>query len=385
MPFFMALRMPAAALAFVAFIGFASPAEAQSIETTARQAIVLDANSGRILMEKDADHRMPTASMSKLATGYMVFEALEDGRITLDTKFPVSEKAWRKQGSKMFVDLGSSVSVSDLLRGVIVQSGNDATIVLAEGLAGTEEAFAEAMTAKMKEIGLNSTNLKNASGWPDPDHYSTPRDLARLAQVIIEKFPEYYEIYSEHDFTYNGITQGNRNPLLYRDMGADGLKTGHTEEAGYGLVASAKRGERRVIAVLSGMSSMQERADESAKLIEWAFANFDTYQLYEPGAVVHSAPVWLGQKAEVPMVLEQAVHLTLSRTEEAKFEKYIELTQPVPAPIRKGDQVGTLVVDAPGLAERRYPLVAGEDVGSLDFMGRVQAALTHIVFGSNRL
>ena len=359
----------------------ASPVSAQTIQTDAREAIVLDHATGRILLEKASDTRMPTASMSKLATMYMVFEAIENGRLQLDDELPVSEKAWSKGGSKMFVEVGSSVSVSDLIRGVIVQSGNDATIVLAEALGGTEDAFAQSMTRRMHEIGMTSSNFMNASGWPDPEHYSTARDLSTLARHLIDDFPEFYPIYSELEFTYNDIKQGNRNPLLYRNIGADGLKTGHTEEAGYGLVASAKRNNRRIVLVVSGLDSMQARADESAKLLEWAFANFDNYRIYEPGSTVYELPVWLGADARVPLVLEDEVQVTLSMAEKGSLSAHIEATQPAPAPVNAGDILGQLVVSIDG-EETKYPLRAGKDVAQLDFAGRVEAAMTHIVFGS---
>jgi serine-type D-Ala-D-Ala carboxypeptidase (penicillin-binding protein 5/6) len=373
-------RLSTACLTAV-FIILTYPVAAQTIATDAREAIVLDYTTGRILLDKNADERMPTASMSKLATMYMVFEAIQNGRLQLDDELPVSETAWRKGGSKMFVDVGTRVAVSDLMRGVIVQSGNDATIVLAEALNGTEDAFADAMTRRMREIGLNNTQFMNASGWPDPDHYSTARDLSTLAILMIRGFPQFYRIYSELEFTYNGIKQGNRNPLLYRNVGADGLKTGHTEEAGFGLVASAERNNRRIVMVLNGLSSAQARADESAKLLEWAFANFDNYRIYQPGSVVHDLPVWLGAEARVPLVLDEEVVVTLSMAEKNQFSAHIEVEQPVAAPVAVGDILGQLVVTIADQT-RRYPLRAAQDVAQLDFASRVEAALTHIVFGS---
>ena len=379
-------NLPAAFALTIAFVGLcfnlAATANAQApvIDTLAREAIVIDFNSGRVLLEKNADQRMPTASMSKLATMFMVFEALETGRLTLDGTLPVSETAWRKGGSKMFVEVNSQVAVRDLMRGVIIQSGNDATIVLAEALGGTEAAFSSAMTQRVQDLGMVNSNFTNASGWPDPDHYSTARDLALLATTLIRDYPQYYSIYSEREFTYNGIRQGNRNPLLYRGVGADGLKTGHTQEAGYGLVASAVRGDRRVVMVINGLPSVQARADESAKLIEWAFANFRSDQIGEAGAVMHEAPVWLGQEDRVSLVLEEPVFLTLSAREAGDLNVFIEVDQPIPAPISTGQNLGHLVIVAPD-GERRVPLKAQADVAQLEFMGRVEAALTQIVFG----
>ena len=240
---------------------------AQALETRAREAFLIDVTTGTVLLEKDADVSMPPASMSKIMTAYLVFGALKEGRISLDDKLPVSEKAWRKGGSKMFVEVGSEVSVEDLLRGVIVQSGNDACIVLAEALAGSEEAFAEQMTRKAREIGMEGSTFTNSTGWPDPNHRMTARDLAILAERMVQDFPDFYHYYSEREFTYNGIRQGNRNPLLYKNLGADGLKTGHTEEAGYGLTASAERDGRRLVLVINGLESIKARSEEAERLI----------------------------------------------------------------------------------------------------------------------
>ncbi|MGH6718645.1 MAG: D-alanyl-D-alanine carboxypeptidase family protein, partial [Alphaproteobacteria bacterium] len=228
------------------------PAAAAGFETTAREAILIDDTTGAILLEKNADQLMPPSSMSKIMTVYMVFERLRDGSLAMEDELPVSETAWRMGGSKMFIDVGSRVKVADLLRGVIVQSGNDATIALAEGLAGSEDAFADQMTARAHALGMTNSTFKNASGWPHEDHLTTARDLALLASRIIRDFPDYYPLFAETEFTYNGIHQGNRNPLLYKDLGADGLKTGHTADAGYGLTASAVRDGRRLILVLNG-------------------------------------------------------------------------------------------------------------------------------------
>ena len=247
---------------------------ARAIEIAAREGIVVDFQTGATLLEKDADVSMPPASMSKVMTIYLVFQRLKDGRLNLDDELPVSEKAWRMGGSKMFVKVGNRVRIEDLIRGVIVASGNDACIVLAEGLAGTEAAFAEEMTRTAREIGLTNSTFANATGWPDPNQRMTARDLATLAHRIITDFPEYYHYFSETEFTWNGIRQSNRNPLLFKSIGADGLKTGHTKEAGFGLTASAVQGERRLILVLSGMSSQKERSEESARIMAWGFLEF---------------------------------------------------------------------------------------------------------------
>ena len=284
---------------------------ASAIETPARQALLMDMNTGAVLFEKNADEPMPPASMSKLMTVYIVFERIRDGRLELDDTLPVSENAWRKGGaasggSTMFLEPGASVKVEDLIQGIVVQSGNDASIVIAEGLANDEAAFAREMTARAHELGLRNSTFRNATGWPDPEHLTTARDLALLAHLTIEHFPEYYRYYSEKEFTYNGIRQGNRNPLLYKDLGADGLKTGHTEASGYGLTASAKQGDRRLVLVLNGLGDVRQRASEAERLFSWGFREFDNYALFKTGEEVCTAEVWLGQAKS-----EQAVRKTM--------------------------------------------------------------------------
>jgi len=356
-------------------------ATAAAIETSAREAFILDATTGRVLLDKNSDVSMPPASMSKIMTTYMVFERLKDGRISLDDELPVSEKAWRKGGSKMFVEVGKMVRVEDLLRGVIVQSGNDACIVLAEGLSGTEEAFAAEMTRKGHEIGLTGSSFANATGWPDPNQRMTARDLATLAARIIKDFPEYYGYYSEKEFTFAGIRQSNRNPLLYKSFGADGLKTGHTEEAGYGLTASALQGDRRVILVLNGLKSQKARSEESARLIGWAFREFGNYKLFEAGETVDEAGVWLGVDPTVPLITEQDLTITLSRKARLDMEVKVVYDGPIPAPLEIGQQVAMLIVAAPGEETIEVPLVAGAAVEQLGFFGRITAAVKHLIFG----
>ena len=276
-------------------------APVQAIETSAKQAILIDNATGAVLFEKDADMLMEPSSMSKIMTIYMIFERLADGSLKLDDTLPVSEKAWRKGGSKMFVKVGDRVSVEDLLRGIIIQSGNDATIVIAEGLAGDEKSFAAEMTDRARELGLESSMFTNASGWPDEDHRVTARDMALLAKLTIENFPQYYGYYAELEFIYNGIRQGNRNPLLYKNMGADGLKTGHTVNAGYGLTASAIRDGRRLILVINGLGSASGRSREAERLIEFGFREFSNYALFEAGEAIGEADVWLGDAATGPV------------------------------------------------------------------------------------
>ncbi len=371
--------------AVMAVLGLAGLGDAATLDTIAKQAILIDAATNTVLFEKNADQRMPTSSMSKVMTAYMVFEALRAKRLSLEDTLPVSEHAWRTQGSKMFVELGARIKVEDLIRGMIVQSGNDASIVLAEGLGGSEAAFAKKMTERAKELGLKDSNFTNSTGWPEDNHYSTCRDLATLARALIYTFPEYYHYDAEREFTYHGIKQGNRNPLLYRNMGVDGLKTGHTDVAGYGLIASAQRDGWRLILVVNGLPSMQARADEPARLIEWGFHEFRTYTLFKPGENkdIEPLPVWLGQGPTVPVVAGEGLTVAMAQEARPGLKVTLQAQVPIPAPIRKGQVVGKLVVTAPGFATREVPLVAAEDVARLGFFGRLTAAGRHALFGSS--
>jgi D-alanyl-D-alanine carboxypeptidase (penicillin-binding protein 5/6) len=356
-------------------------AAAADFETAAQQVIIVDYDTGAELFAKNADQIMEPASMTKMMTIYMLFERLKNGSLSLDDTFLVSEKAWRKKGSKMFVPVGGRVRVEDLIRGIIVQSGNDASIVVAEGLAGSEEAFAQQMTEKAHEIGMSNTTFRNASGWPDPNHRTTARDLATLAAATIRNFPNLYKYYSELEFTFSKIKQGNRNPLLYKNTGADGLKTGHTESAGYGLTASAKRGDQRLVLVAHGMGSMRERAAESTRLLDWAFREFASYPLFKGGEKVSDADVWLGDKETVPLMIEDDLTAVMKRGSRKDLKVAVQLQEPIAAPIAKGTEVGTLVVTAPDMQTIERPLLAAEDVGPLGMVGRFKAALSYLIWG----
>jgi serine-type D-Ala-D-Ala carboxypeptidase (penicillin-binding protein 5/6) len=358
-----------------------APHAANAYETAAKAAILIDHDTGQVLYEKNADEPLPPASMSKLMTVYMVLERLKDGRLHLDDELSVSEKAWRKGGSKMFVEVGKRVRVEDLLHGIIIDSGNDACIVVAENLAGTEEAFAKQATARAHELGMTSTTLKNASGWPDPEHLMSVRDLATLAGVIIRDFPEYYGIFSQPEFEFNGIKQYARNPLLHRDVGADGLKTGHTDAAGYGLTASAVRDGRRLVLVVAGLDKPGQRARESERLLEHGFRDFKDYELFSAGQQVDNADVWLGDQETVPMVTDQRVLLTL--TPEARRELKVKVIYegPVPAPVALGAKLAELEITAPGIEPRRVPLVAGEEVQEAGLLGRMSSAIGYLIWG----
>jgi len=361
----------------------AATALAQPLQSTkAEEAIIIDHETGTVLLEKNADQRMPTSSMSKTMTIYLVFQALKEGRLKLDDKMAVSEKAWRKGGSKMFVKVGDRVKVEELIRGVVIQSGNDATIVLAEGISGNEDVFAESLTQQAQAMGMSNSHFKNASGWPDPDHYSTARDLAILARHLLTDFPEYYHYFGEKSFKYNDIDQPNRNPLLFRNIGADGMKTGHTESAGYGLMGSAVRNGRRLVVVVNGLKSEAERADESARLLEWAFRSFENRILIKAGEAVEAAPVWLGAKATVPLVTEKDVYVTIPvlQSERDKLKVTVSYDAPLAAPIAKGAVMGTLKVEVSGLETHEFKLVAGEDVAELGLFARTVAKAKQFVF-----
>ncbi|HXV24068.1 MAG TPA: D-alanyl-D-alanine carboxypeptidase family protein [Alphaproteobacteria bacterium] len=375
----MQMRRTAVALGLIA-IGAA--AQAAPIETAAGHAILIDYDTGSVMLEKAADEPIPPASMSKLMTLYMIFEKLKHGELRLDDTLPVSEKAWRMQGSKMFVHVGDRVRVEDLLRGVIVQSGNDACIVLAEGISGSEEAFAQAMTERGRELGLTNSSFRNSTGWPELGHDMSVRDIAILSRHLIADFPEYYPLFSEIEFTYNKIRQGNRNPLLYKNINVDGLKTGHTEEAGYGLAASALRDGRRLILVVHGLAGVNERSQESERLLEWGFREFDNATIARAGVTIETAPVWFGAVPEVPLTVASDVTVTLPRSARRKLTAAVRFEGPLPAPVRKGDEIASLKIEAEGMPAMEIPLVAGADVERVGALGRFSANLRYLFLGS---
>ncbi|MBB5696085.1 D-alanyl-D-alanine carboxypeptidase family protein [Muricoccus pecuniae] len=352
------------------------------VDTIARQALIIDADTGAVLLEKNADERMPPSSMSKLMTMYVVFDLLKQGRLRLDQELPVTERAWRMGGSKMFVQIGNQVKVEDLIRGVIIQSGNDACIVLAEGISGSETQFAETLNEYGKRLGLNASNFRNATGWPDPEHRMTCRDLATLARHIINDFPEYYRIYSERSFRWNDINQENRNPLLGRVAGADGLKTGHTEDAGYGLTGSAKRGDRRLILVVNGLPSMAARREETERLMEWGFREFENVALFRASDTIEEAPVYLGEQLKVPLVGGRDVVLTLPRQWRRSLQVKLRYDTPIPAPVAKGQELGRLEVSGAGVPPMTVPLLAGADVARLGLIPRIPAVIGRMVGGA---
>ena len=374
-------------LMIVSFLtGVAMPTGAAEITSTAKQAHITDFLSGKVLFSKNADEPMKPASMAKIMTVFVAFQRIVDGSLKMDDEFVVSTKAWKKGGSRTFLEVGSKVTVSDILNGIIVQSGNDAAIVMAEGISGTENAFADEMNFWAKKIGMNKTNFSNSTGWPDPDLTTTAKDLNILTTELIKRFPadeypELYPIFAKREFTFNKIRQPNRNPLVYGSAGADGLKTGHTQESGYGLVGSALRDGQRVIMVLNGMTSIKQRSAESRRLMDLMFREFKTYRFFDRGQAVDQANVWLGKAAKVDLVLDEPLHLLLSHKERRNTKLSVQWLDPIPAPIKKGEQLGTLTLDIDGKAQK-LALQAGQDVQVLGMFDRVSAAVKYLIFGA---
>ena len=350
---------------------------ARAFETAATAAWVYDMTTGTVLMDKNADQPLPPASMSKLMTINMLFEALRDGRVTMETEFAVSSNATAMGGSTMFLQETDRPTVSDLIRGMIVNSGNDACVVVAEGLAGTEAAFSAQMTERARALGMMNSVFANSSGWPDPDHRMSMRDLGILAQHLIEDFPEYYPIFAETEFNFMDRAPANarnRNPLLELGVGADGLKTGHTQEAGYGLVGSAKQGDRRIIFAITGLASEQARAEESERIVAWAFRQFSEKTVAKAGVRVAEAEVHLGAADTVGLVPAEDVRLLVPALVQGSVTAEVVYNGPLLAPVTAGTPVAELVIHVPDLPDRRFPLVAEADVGTAGFTKRLTTA-----------
>lgn len=340
-------------------------------EIAAKSYLVEDLQSGQILASKDIDSRIEPASLTKLMTAYLTFKALKENQIKLTDTFTVSEKGWRTEGSRMFLDPKKPASVEDLIKGMIVQSGNDACVTLAEAISGSEEAFALQMNDQAKRLGMTGTNFENSTGLPGEKHYTTVRDLSILSQALIRDFPEYYPTYSIKSFTYNNITQPNRNLLLYRDPSVDGLKTGHTESAGYNLIASSKRNNRRVLAIVVGTSSPEARATEASKLLNWALPFYETPKLYSADQVVSKVKVYKGKDNEVEVGFLQDIYVTVPKGQSKSVVLELETIQPVTAPIKKGQKVGVLKASYNGKVLYEQPVVALNEVKEAGFFGRL--------------
>lgn len=341
----------------------------------AKSWLLLDHNTGQALVTHNADQRVEPASLTKLMTAYLTFTAVKNGAITLDQPVVVSENAWRQSGSRMFIEPRVPVSVEELIRGMIIQSGNDACVALAELIAGSEEAFVHLMNQEAKRLGMNNTNFTNASGLPDDNLYTTAHDLGILASALIREFPEYYRYYSEKEYTYNKITQPNRNRLLWMDSTVDGMKTGHTSRAGYCLVSSAERGPRRLVAVLLGAESETIRAQESLKLLNYGFQFFDTVKLYSAKQTLSQFDVWKGKVNQVPVGFLEDFTMSLPSGQSERIEVTLTSAQPVTAPIRQGQAIGHMTLKLDGQEIGQYPVVALEEVELAGFFGRLWDAI----------
>ncbi len=358
----------------------------EGFQTAAPTAILIDAESGSVLFEKNADMLAPPSSLSKLMTAEVVLNEIKQGRLKGTDEFPVSENAWRKGGapshtSSMFLPIHSRASVDDLLHGVVIQSGNDACIVLAEGIAGSEEKFAEMMTARARELGLSKSTFGNSNGLPDPKQLMTVRELAILARQIIRSYPDYYHLYGETEFTWNKIRQLNRNPLLTMNIGADGLKTGFTKEGGYGLVGSAVQNGMRLIVVVNGAKTDKERAEEGKKLLEWGFHNFQSEILFAEGQTIADAKLYGGERGSVPLTADRTVSLMVSKVVQNKIIARVVYTGPVPAPVQQGQPIGTLKVWRGDALVLEVPLRAAESVGTGNLSQRAFDAATEMMIG----
>jgi len=362
-----------------------APVDALALTSIAPHAVIMDYETGALLLSQAGDQEMAPASMAKLMTVAIMFQKLKHKELRLEDTFTVSERAWRlsvagkNESSKMFVSIGSQIKVEDLLRGIITQSGNDACTVVAEHFSGGEEAFSELMNAEARRIGLKNSVFKNASGLPDPGMHVTAHDLAILAAHLIREYPEYYHYFSEREFTWNGIKQANRNLLLGTYPGADGLKTGHTKASGYGLVSSALQDGRRLIVVVNGLKNEAERAAESKRLLDIGFREFKPYELFAKGGVIETARVWGGAQDTVPLVPSSKLRVLLRRHQRDSMKVVLSYDAPLPAPVKKGQAVGTLKVTATGMPEMTIPVAAGADVEEGGFFSLIERGVTGLV------
>ena len=374
------LKKPPNLLLLIVFLLFTR--QSFAIESIAKTAVVIDLSTNEILLEKNSTEKTYPSSMTKMMTALVAFEKIKDGSLSLDQEFLISKKAWKMGGSKMFIEVDKRVSVYDLLLGVVVQSGNDASIAIAEGISGSEEIFAIEMNNLGKKIGLTGSNFTNSSGWPDDNHYTTAEDLAKVAQYTIQNHYELYQMYKISDFTYNGIKQDNRNPLLYTFEGADGFKTGYTEAAGYGLVGSAERGDRRLILVLNGLESSKSRAQESLRLMDWGFNNFQLVDFYKKNEVIQEVDTWLGKEDKVDLVALEDISVSIPKAQLSSAKVTVLVEEPIATPIKIGDQIAKLQIS---FADKQvdFPLYSGEDIDQKNFFSRIFSAIYYIILGSN--
>ena len=354
-----------------------------AIDTKAEQAIVMDFDTNEILFEKNSNIKTPPASMTKIMTVYAAFDRLKNTDLSIENECIVSAKAYKMGGSRTFLEIDDKVSIDELLKGIIIQSGNDASVALAECLAGTEDDFAKLMNVYAKRIGMINTNFLNSSGWPEDNHYSTVYDLAILSNAVIREFPDLYLYFSDKEFTYNDIKQPNRNKLLSSVQGADGLKTGFTRASGWGIAATAKRNDRRVTAVINGTNSSRSRLNEASNLINWAFSQTSQKLLVDENQVILEVDVWLGDKPRVNLVSSKKIVSTLSFDQIQLIKSSLEYKRPIEAPIKKGEVYGKLLIDIDGKPNIEVELIAQENVGTVNPISKVFAAMKYLIFGTS--
>ena len=354
-----------------------------AIDTKAEQAIVMDFDTNEILFEKNSNIKTPPASMTKIMTVYAAFDRLKNTDLSIENECVVSAKAYKMGGSRTFLEIDDKVSIDELLKGIIIQSGNDASVALAECLAGTEDDFAKLMNVYAKRIGMRNTNFLNQSGWPEDNHYSTVYDLALLSNSLINEFPDLYLYFSDKEFTYNDIKQPNRNKLLSSVQGADGLKTGFTRASGWGIAATAKRDDRRITAVINGTNSSRSRLNEASNLINWAFSQTSQKLLVDENQVIVEVDVWLGNKPRVNLVSSKKIVSTLSFDQIQLIKSSLEYKRPIEAPIKKGEVYGKLLIDIEGKPNIEVELIAQENVGTVNPISKVFAAMKYLIFGTS--
>ncbi len=353
-----------------------------AIDTKASQAIIVDYNTDEVLFEKNSDIKIPPASMTKIMTVYVVFDRLKNTNLSIEDLCKISARAYRMKGSRMFVEIDTNVSINDLIKGIIIQSGNDASIAIAECLSGTEEDFAKLMNVYANKLGLKNTNFTNSSGWPDDNHYSTVRDIAILSNKMIKNFPNLYSYFQEKEFEYNNIKQPNRNRLLNNVNGSDGLKTGFTKKSGWAIAASTFRENRRITIVISGTNSSRSRLQESENLINWAFRETTNKKILSKNQIIKEVDVWLGNKPKINLIVKNDINTILSFDQMQQIESNIEYTKPISAPFKKGDILGKMYINIPGKDIKTIPLVADQNVDIVNPFFRFIAGLKYLLFGS---
>ena len=365
----------------ISFILFAS--KLYAIDTKAEQAIVMDFDTNEILFEKNSNIKTPPASMTKIMTVYAAFDRLKNTDLSIENECVVSAKAYKMGGSRTFLEIDDKVSIDELLKGIIIQSGNDASVALAECLAGTEDDFAKLMNVYAKRLGMINTNFLNSSGWPEDDHYSTVYDLALLSNALIREFPDLYLYFSDKEFTYNDIKQPNRNKLLSSVQGADGLKTGFTKASGWGIAATAKRDNRRITTVINGTNSSRSRLNEASNLINWAFSQTSQKLLVDENQVIIEVDVWLGNKPRVNLVSSKKIVSTISFDQIQLIKSSLNYKKPIEAPIKKGEVYGKLIIDIDGKPNIEVELISQESIGSVNPISKVFAAMKYLIFGTS--